>query len=181
MTFLAWCNSCRKIVELSECSYDPDAGLHYCDTCVSKRNPQRPSWDSICMDIATKLSHRSTCLTPDRQVGCVIVAPDYSEIPAWGYNGGASGSPDPCDYDPSVERGSRCTCAHAEMNALTKLGTHRGDNLVMYVTLSPCKLCATLIINSKAIGEVVYRDEYRDTSPIFRLEAAGIRVRTLRS
>jgi len=137
----------------------------------------RPSWDSLCMSIAVSLSHRSTCRTPDRQVGCVIVPPDYSSVAAWGYNGGPAGIDDTCDFNPAVERGSRCNCAHAEMNAISKLDSTKHKDLVCYVTLQPCMLCATLIVNTKSIAEVVYLEEYRDERPLFILETAGVRTR----
>lgn len=137
----------------------------------------RPRWDDICMHIAIELSKRSTCRIPDRNVGCVIVPPDYSAVSAWGYNGGPSGIDDTCDFDPSVSVGSRCSCAHAEMNAIAKLDPTKHSDLIMYVTLQPCMLCATLIINTKCISEVVYLSEYRDQRPIFILRAAGLNVR----
>jgi len=151
-------------------------GQHVLGTNIFKPKP-RPSWDEICMDTAIKLAKRSTCNTPNRQVGCVIVTPDYSSVLAWGYNGGAAGSDDECDFDAEVEKGSRCQCAHAEMNALTKLDTNGKRDLVMYVTLSPCQLCATLIVNAKCFKEVVYLDDYRAEKPIFILRQAGIQVR----
>lgn len=135
----------------------------------------RIRWDDICMGVAVMLSERATCKTPDRQVGCVIVSPDYAKPIAWGYNGQASGSDADCDYDSKVERGSRCNCAHAEMNALVKL-VGEGKDLIMYVTLSPCKLCATLIVNTHRISKVVYLSGYRDEEPLFILRNAGILV-----
>jgi deoxycytidylate deaminase len=146
----------------------PTNGIAYID---------RPTWEDICMGIAVKLSQRSRCNTPNRQVGCVITTSDHSSILAWGYNGGAAGDKTPCDYDPDVEKGSRCQCAHAEMNALTKLNANGHKDLIMYVTLQPCKLCATLMVNAKCFKEVVYLSEYRDNRPVFTLRAAGIQVR----
>lgn len=140
----------------------------------------RPSWDQICMQTAVSLAQRSECRTPDRQVGCVIVTPDYSSILAWGYNGGPAGLDIPCSYEPpdgELPKSSRCDCVHAEMNALSKLDTHGLTDLKCYVTLQPCILCATLIVNTKSISEVVYMDEYRDKRPLFILEDAGIKTR----
>lgn len=137
----------------------------------------RPTWEEICMDTAIKLAKRSTCKIPDRQVGCLVVTADHSAVLAWGYNGGAADSDEPCDFDPEIEKGSRCNCAHAEMNALTKLNSAGHKDLIMYITLQPCQLCATLIVNAKCFKEVVYLSEYRDEKPVFTLRAAGIEVR----
>jgi dCMP deaminase len=48
----------------------------------------------------------------------------------------------------------------------------------MYITLSPCRMCAKAIINAR-ISEVVYGDLYRDESGIDLLRAANIVVRAL--
>jgi dCMP deaminase len=46
----------------------------------------------------------------------------------------------------------------------------------MYLTLSPCPMCAKAIIND-GIGEVVYADEYRDKSGVILLQRSNILVR----
>lgn len=186
------CDKCHDTCNMSDLAYynppgpaDPLATAEYvCNDCASAWKPvngiaynERPSWEQICMGVAIDLAKRSTCLTPDRQVGCVVTTPDHSSVLAWGYNGGASGSKVPCDYDPGVEKGSRCNCAHAEMNALSKLNANGHKDLIMYVTLQPCQLCAILIVNAKCFKEVVYLSEYRDQKPVFTLRAAGIQVR----
>ena len=140
------------------------------------KESHRPSWVEICMSTAINLSKRSTCKTPDRQVGCVITTADHTGVAAWGYNGRAAGSDDPCDFDASITKGSRCTCAHAEMNAISKLRGNNSNDLIMYTTLQPCMLCAILIVNSRCISKVVYLAEYRDSRPIFTLRQAGIVV-----
>lgn len=63
------------------------------------------------------------------------------------------------------------------MNAISKLDSTKYKDLVCYVTLQPCALCATLIINTKSIAEVVYLQEYRDERPLFILGNAGIHTR----
>jgi dCMP deaminase len=45
----------------------------------------------------------------------------------------------------------------------------------MYVTLSPCKMCAKAIINAD-IKEVYYIQEYRDDAGIKLLQNYGIKV-----
>ncbi len=47
---------------------------------------------------------------------------------------------------------------------------------VMYVTLSPCRMCCKAIVNA-GISEVVYDKEYRDTTGIEILQQVGITVR----
>lgn len=67
-----------------------------------------------------------------------------------------------------------CGCIHAEANALIKAPFRQGP-LVMYTTLSPCRDCAKLIINS-AVKTVFYLNAYRDTAGLSLLEKAGIHV-----
>ena len=47
---------------------------------------------------------------------------------------------------------------------------------LLYVTLSPCRMCAKAIINA-GIEEVIFDKEYRDTSGIDILLEGGINVR----
>lgn len=69
---------------------------------------------------------------------------------------------------------------HAERNAITKLAkSHEsGGGASLFVTLAPCKDCATLIIQS-GIKEVYFREEYRDMGGVELLEQVGIKVEQL--
>ena len=75
----------------------------------------------------------------------------------------------------SIERGMSGTI-HAELNSLIKLDIDFPKGKVMYVTMSPCKMCARAIVNAN-ISEVVYDQEYRDTSGLDILIARGVTVR----
>lgn len=63
-----------------------------------------------------------------------------------------------------------------EVNALIKLVFNSPKRKKMYVTLSPCKMCAKAIVNA-GIGEVIFAEEYRDTTGIDILKSAGIKVK----
>lgn len=140
----------------------------------------RPTWEDICMDLAISISKRSTCSNPTRNVGCVIVDDSHQRVLAWGYNGVAKGENHACEYchtgSTINEMGYRCNCVHAEQNALIKLNTVDPCRKIMYVTLSPCMMCARLIINA-GINEVVIKDHYRDFRPIDLLITSGVIVR----
>ena len=69
---------------------------------------------------------------------------------------------------------------HAEVNALIKLDYNNPKKKIMYVSMSPCKMCAKAIINA-GIAEVVYEEQYRDLSGILLLKSAGILVRQINS
>lgn len=137
---------------------------------VALREFERPSFDDIWMSTACDLSLRSTCSRAS--VGCVIVSEDNHRVLAIGYNGGARGVFNDC---LSQEPG-KCGHLHAEINALIKLDYHEPSDKKAYVTLMPCFNCAVAIINAK-IKEVIYKEEYRDTSGIELLKEAKIKVR----
>jgi len=124
------------------------------------------------MNLADKLSERSTCAR--LKVGCVIVSSTNDRVLGLGFNGNAEGLPNGCDS----EEPGKCGCLHAEDNAIIKTDFSDPYSKKMYVTVSPCVMCAKRIINSH-IGEVIYRDEYRDRAGLIILELAEIPFRRL--
>ena len=134
-------------------------------------------WDFIWMNLAKSVGTRSTCRVPNRQVGCVIVSDDNTKVLAIGYNGSAKGDDNSCEYDGNQRKigDSRCTCVHAEQNALVKLDTSNPCKKRMYLTLSPCSLCYKLIVNA-GITEVIYDEEYSFIQ-LEKLVNLGVKVR----
>jgi len=130
----------------------------------------RPSWDSIWANFAMTIASRS--YDPRHQVGAVVVTSDNTRVLAIGYNGNHSGGPN----EPESLEPGHSGFIHAEINALLKLDYNNPQYKIMYVTLSPCRMCAKAIINA-GISEVVYIEEYRDTSSIDLLRDVGIVVR----
>jgi len=61
---------------------------------------------------------------------------------------------------------------HAEMNAIAKCKSD-DNSKVMICTLSPCVMCATLIVNTR-FDCVYYLKEWKDTAGLEILEQAGI-------
>ena len=130
----------------------------------------RPSWDSIWMKFAKSISERS--IDPRFKVGAVVISHDNTQVLSVGYNGDQAGGSNEVE---SLEPG-QSGCIHAEINALIKLDYNNPKKRKMYITLSPCKMCAKAIVNA-GIAEVVYGDDYRDTSGIEVLNLANIIVR----
>ena len=120
------------------------------------------------MRMAEELAKRSTCAR--NQVGTVIASPDLSQVLGVGYNGNARGLPNRCD---STEPG-KCGCIHSEQNALIKAGAQLPGK-VMFVTTSPCVMCAKMTINTN-VARVFYRDAYRDAAGLDVLRQGGIEV-----
>ena len=136
---------------------------------MSKLRLPRPKWDEIWMEFAHSISRRS--YDPRHQVGVVIVTTNNTQVLAVGYNGNYAGGPNEVE---SIEPG-QSGMLHAEINALLKMDYNVPKCKKMYVTLSPCRMCAKAIINA-GIDEVIYGEAYRDASGIELLESANIRV-----
>lgn len=130
----------------------------------------RPSWDNVWMRTAHIISERS--YDPRHQVGAVVVTDDNTQVLAVGYNGNYSGGPNEVESTLPGESGM----IHAEINALLKMDYNNPKNKKMYITLSPCKMCAKAVVNA-GISEVIYDEEYRDDTGVRLLESCGILVR----
>lgn len=122
----------------------------------------KPSFDSIFMNLATDLAKRSHCVKA--QVGAVL-AKD-TRIISIGYNGPPAGTHN-CDEEwpeTGCARDSKGSCSlalHAEENAIL-YAVKNGANLegaTLYTTLSPCLPCARLIF-SAGIKHVYFDKSY---------------------
>src|ERR1041385_7570353 len=120
----------------------------------------------VYMRMAEELAKRSTCVR--LQVGTVVTDQRLENVLAIGYNGNARGLPNNCD---SAVPGN-CGCIHSEMNALVKAPGNVRDKVV-FVSASPCVMCAKLIINS-GVTHVFYRKAYRDPSGVEVLQQGGV-------
>ena len=140
---------------------------------------QRPSWDEYFLCIAHTVQQRSTCWR--RQVGALVVRD--KQILSTGYNGAPSGLPH-CTIKtclrtqqdiPSGERLDICRALHAEMNALLQGAKHgiAVKGATLYVTDTPCDLCAKMIINA-GITRVVAVGGYPNTDGVGMLREAGV-------
>lgn len=121
------------------------------------------------MEVAEVVSNRS--YDPRLRVGAIIVAEDNTRVLSIGYNGNYKGGPNCHESDVPGQSGF----IHAEVNALIKCDFNFSKKKHMYVTHSPCRACSKLIINAE-ISKVIYLHEYRDTSGLDIMRAAGIEV-----
>jgi dCMP deaminase len=129
----------------------------------------RVSWEHIWMETCLSVSKRSP--HPTNKVGAIIVSGDNTRVLSIGYNGDYSGGPNELESDIPGMSGF----IHAETNAIIKMDYHANCDKKLFVSLSPCKECAKLIINA-GIKEVIYNAEYRDSSGIDLLKSNGISV-----
>ena len=129
----------------------------------------RPRWNEVWMNLTFHIADRSH--DPRLRVGSVIVTEDNTCVLAVGYNGdeqGGSNKPD------SLEPG-KSGFIHAEANALIKMNYGDYRNKKMYLTHSPCPVCARMIINA-GIKKVIFCEEYRDTKGLQILKDSGVEV-----
>ncbi|MDI6775486.1 MAG: dCMP deaminase family protein [Verrucomicrobiota bacterium] len=153
---------------------------------MGKDKAERPDWDTYFMNIARVVATRGNCAR--RKVAALLVKDQ--QIISTGYNGTPRGVKNCCEGGcprcrseaPSGTDLQDCICSHAEENAITQAAYHgiavRGGTL--YCTLSPCLICAKMIINS-GIVEVVFENAYefsRQTKTL--LMEAGVYCRQLR-
>lgn len=122
---------------------------------------KRPSWDEYFMEIARAVAKRATC---DRgRSGCVIAR--NKQILVTGYVGSPIGLPH-CDdvghqMKVMVHEDGRQTqhcvrTTHAEQNAIVqaaKIGVSI-DNATLYCKMTPCSVCARMIINASIVRVV---------------------------
>lgn len=131
----------------------------------------RPGWDEVWLEFAHIISQRS--YDPRHQVGAVVVTQDNTQVLAVGYNGNYASGPNEVESTSPGESGM----IHAEINALLKMDYNNPKKKVMYLTLSPCRMCAKAIVNA-GIDVLIYNEIYRDSSGIDILKECGVEVRS---
>lgn len=128
----------------------------------------RPSLIECMLKAAEVFAERSTCSR--LKVGCVITNEDMTCIDSIGYNGGAKG----LSNEPESDKPGQSGFIHAEINALIK-ANYNIKNKRMFITHSPCKMCAKSIVNG-GITSVYFSNLYRDSTSLEILYKAGIQV-----
>jgi len=143
------------------------------------RNVNRPDIDEYFLKIASVVAERSTCRR--HHVGAVAVKDKH--ILATGYNGAAAGLKDclelGCLRDekniPSGTRHEICRGIHAEQNAIIQASLHGVslEGATVYVTHTPCILCAKMLANARVKRFVTF-GKYADDSFVELFNEAGI-------
>ncbi len=107
-----------------------------------------------------------------KQVGALIVKDRM--IISDGYNGTPSGSENQCEDENG---NTHWYVLHAEANAILKLArsTQSAHDATLYITLSPCKECSKLILQS-GISRLVYVDAYSDDQGLSFLKSHGVEI-----
>ncbi len=135
-----------------------------------KDKEKQERYDRAYLRMAAEWSSLSHCTR--KQVGALIVR--NGMIISDGYNGTPSGFPNACEDD---EGSTHWYVLHAEANAITKIArsNNSAENGTLYITLSPCKDCAKMILQA-GIKRVVFSIAYKDISGVTFLKKSGIEV-----
>jgi dCMP deaminase len=150
-----------------------------------KKSPKyvRPSWDEYFLEIMTALSRRATC---DRGRSACVFVKD-KQILVTGYVGSPVGFPH-CDevghdlrksFDEDGTISLHCVrTIHAEQNAICQ-AAKRGvpiDGSTVYVQMTPCRVCAMLLINSGVKKVYALRKYHTGKESEKMLKKAGIKL-----
>jgi dCMP deaminase len=127
-------------------------------------------YDYAYLRMASTWAQLSHCTR--KKVGALIVRD--GRIISDGYNGTPAGF-DNCCEDSNGD--TNWYVLHAEANAILKVARSTNDcnHATLYITLSPCKDCAKLVLQA-GITRVVYMDSYKDTTGVDFLQNAGIEM-----
>lgn len=147
------------------------------------KRPARPDTDEYFLKIASVVAERSTCRR--HHVGAVAVKNKH--ILSTGYNGAAAGLKDCLELgclrdDMNIESGTRheiCRAIHAEQNVIIQAALHGVslENATIYVTHTPCILCAKMLANAQIkrfvsfgkYADDAFRDLFREAGVEFEL------------
>jgi len=132
------------------------------------QDKKQAKYDKAYLRMAQEWAKLSYC--DRKKVGAIIVKDNM--IISDGYNGTPSGYKNCCENE---DGDTEWFVLHAEANAILKVAksTQSAHGSTLYITLSPCKECSKLIIQS-GIKRVVFKNKYKDTAGIDFLETYGI-------
>ena len=137
---------------------------------ASVSSEKQLKYDRAYLRLAASWAELSQCMR--KKVGAIIVKDGM--IISDGYNGTPSGFDNCCENELGE---TQWYVLHAEANAILKVAksTNNCSGATLYLTLSPCKDCSKLVIQS-GIKRVVFQNGYKDPEGINFLVQAGIDV-----
>ena len=137
---------------------------------ASVSSEKQLKYDRAYLRLSASWAELSHCMR--KKVGAIIVKDGM--IISDGYNGTPSGFDNCCENELGE---TQWYVLHAEANAILKVAksTNNCSGATLYLTLSPCKDCSKLVIQS-GIKRVVFQNGYKDPEGINFLVQAGIDV-----
>ena len=141
-------------------------------------------WDERFMQMAEFVSNWSDCIREERKIGAVVAS--GKNLISIGFNSAPEGIKTCAERGEcirkqfQIESGTRqeiCYTLCAEQNAIFDAVKSGRDlsNATIYITHTPCAICARWIIKS-GIKRIVYHAEYTDKFSLQLLTEAGIKL-----
>lgn len=127
-------------------------------------------YDIAYMKMAVEWAALSHCTR--KKVGALLVKDGM--IISDGYNGTPSGFSNECE---DQHGDTHWYVLHAEANAILKVArsANNAKDCTLYITMSPCKECSKLILQS-GIKRIVFHKSYKDTTGLDFLKMAQIEI-----
>ncbi len=151
----------------------PALGTFYLPFGIKEIMDKQTKYDYAYLKMALEWAKLSHCSR--KKVGALIVKNQM--IISDGFNGTPSNFKNNCED----ENGNTFWYVlHAEANAILKTArsNHNCEGATLYLTLSPCKECSKLILQS-GIKRLVYLKKYKDTSGLDFLKKSGLSITQL--
>jgi dCMP deaminase len=136
---------------------------------ISRVSYKIDTFSDILLNIST-LSNAST-----KKVACMAIHKRFTKIASFGYNGSYMGAP--INPITNTEEESlipgESGFIHAEVNMIAKFREYDPENYIILLTLSPCKMCTKILVNS-GFRHVYWVEEYREKDHLSIFDECGI-------
>jgi dCMP deaminase len=126
-------------------------------------------FSKILLEIS-QLSNAST-----KKVACMALHKHFTKIASFGYNGSYAGAPINSitgTEEESLEPGES-GFIHAEVNMIAKFREYDPENYIVLLTLSPCKMCTKILVNS-GFRYIFWIEQYREIEHLRIFDECGI-------
>jgi dCMP deaminase len=135
----------------------------------TRNNFKLDTFAKMLLEIAT-LSNAST-----KKVACMALHRNFTKIASFGYNGSYMGAP--INESTGTEEESlvpgESGFIHAEVNMIAKFRENHPDHYIVLLTLSPCKMCTKILVNS-GFKHVYWLEDYREQSHLHIFDECGV-------
>ena len=136
---------------------------------ISRVSYKIDTFSDILLNIST-LSNAST-----KKVACMAIHKRFTKIASFGYNGSYMGAP--INPITNTEEESlipgESGFIHAEVNMIAKFREYDPENYIILLTLSPCKMCTKILVNS-GFRHVYWVEDYREKDHLLIFDECGI-------
>jgi deoxycytidylate deaminase len=113
------------------------------------------------VEILQTISNLSNAST--KKVACMALHKNFTKIASFGYNGSYMNAPvnDLTGTEEESLEPGESGFIHAEVNMIAKFREFDPENYIILLTLSPCKMCTKILVNS-GFRFVYWIEDYRE-------------------